>query len=350
MSKNRITFTDDFVLRDEKVGIGTTNPDASLTVFGTVRFGGISTQQSPDFFVANSGYIGFGTTNPTSNVEFKKAVRFSAIGATATENINLSPYTLQSGALSFESGNYSTQHFSVTNEETNVLFAVNNENAVPFLQVSDAGITSIRDGEFRSLKGVAAGATESEKVTISPYTEEAGALSFETADYQTQHFSVTNNPSNILFAINDEDGDSVFEVTSAGVVTFTDGNFRKFSGVAVGATESEIVTMFPYTEEGGSLSFENVEGSYQHLSLTNEIGGNVFAVNDNNANPLLQVSNSGVIHSGITTIGLTTLTTSPLGITTITPVMSFELQNNTTLRFRVRGTDGTLRTGIVTLS
>jgi len=206
------------------------------------------------------------------------------------------------------------------------------------------------DIEFKELTGVAAGAAASERISLLPYTEESGALSFENADYETQHFSVTNSPSNILFAVNNEDAASVFEITSAGVVTFTDGNFRKFSGVAVGATESEIVTMFPYTEEGGALSFENVVGNYQHLSLTNEIGGDVFAVNDDDANPVLQVSNSGVIHSGITTIGLTTLTTSPLGITTTTPVMSFELQNDTTLRFRVRGTDGTTRTGIVTLS
>jgi hypothetical protein len=331
-----------------RLSIGTTNPTENLTVVGTVLFGGNT--QNPNFYVANNGYVGFGTTNPTAEVEFKESVRFSAIGATSTENINLSPYTEEGGALSFENGNYDNQHFSVTNEVSNILFAVNDDDANPVLQVSADGVTTIQDGEFRSLKGVAVGATESEKISISPYNEEAGALSFENADYETQHFSVTNSPSNILFAINNEDAASVFEVTSAGVVTFTDGNFRKFSGVAVGATESEAVTMFPYTEEGGALSFENVVGSYQHLSLTNEIGGDVFAVNDDDANPVLQVSNSGVIHSGITTIGLTTLTTSPLGITTTTPVMSFELQDNTTLLFRVRGTDGTVRTGIVTLT
>lgn len=306
MAKNRITFTDDFVLRDEKVGIGTTNPTSTLdvrgdlnvgsgtssliynssanrlgigttnptenlTVVGTVLFKG--TTQNPNLYIANNGYVGFGTTNPTADVEFKQSVRFSAIGATSTENINLSPYTEEAGALSFENADYETQHFSVTNSPSNILFAVNNEDADPYLQVTDAGITSIRDGEFLS-----------------------------------------------------------------------------FKGVAVGATESEVVTMFPYTEEGGALSFENVVGSYQHLSLTNEIGGDVFAVNDDDANPVLQVSNSGVIHSGITTIGLTTLTTSPLGFTTTTPVMSFELQDDTTLRFRVRGTDGTVRTGIVTLA
>lgn len=206
------------------------------------------------------------------------------------------------------------------------------------------------DIEFKGLTGVAAGAAASERIRLNPYTEEAGALSFENANYDTQHFSVTNEVSNILFAVNNEDAASVFEVTNTGITTFTDLTFRKASGVAVGATASERVTMLPYTEEGGALSFENVVGSYQHLSLTNEIGGDVFAVNDDDANPVLQVSNSGVIHSGITTIGLTTLTTSPLGITTTTPVMSFELQNNTTLRFRVRGTDGTVRTGIVTLA
>ena len=345
MAKNRITFTDDFVLRNEKVGIGTTNPTDTLNTFGTVSFGG--TTQNPKFYVANSGYVGFGTTNPTADVEFKvDTVRFSAIGATSTENINLSPYTEQSGALSFESGNYQTQHFSVTNEESNVVFAVNDSNAEPYLQVTDAGITSILDGEFRSLKGVAVGATTSEKVSISPYTEEAGALSFEDADYDTQHFSVTNSPSNILFAINDENADSVFEVTNTGVTTFTDGNFRKFSGVAVGATASEIVTMLPYTEESGSLSFENISGEYQHLSLTNETGGDIFAVNDDNAEAVFAVSNSGVVHSGITTIGLTTTATAP----SVNATMSFELISNTELTIRVKGTDGTTRTGIVTLS
>jgi hypothetical protein len=348
MSKNRITFTDDFVLRDEKIGIGTANPDATLTTLGTVRFSG--TSQDPSFYVANTGYVGFGTTNPTENVEFKRNVRFSAIGATSTENINLVPYVEEGGALSFENADYDTQHLSVTNEESNILFQVNDIDADSYLQVINTGVTSIRDGEFRSLKGVALGSTESEKISISPYTDEGGALSFENADYENQHFSVTNTPSNILFAINNEDATPVFEITNTGVTTFTDGNFRKFSGVAIGATESEVVTMFPYTEEGGALSFENVVGSYQHLSLTNEIGADIFAVNDDDANPLLQVSNSGIIHSGITTIGLTTLTTAPLGITTTTPVMSFELQDNTTLRFRVRGTDGTVRTGIVTLS
>ena len=49
--------------------------------------------------------------------------------------------------------------------------------------------------------------------------------------------------------------------------------------------------------------------------------------------------------SGITTLGLGS-TSSPSVIST----MSFELTNNTTLTVRVRGSDGTTRVGIITLS
>jgi len=58
MSKNRITFTDDFVLRDEKIGIGTTNPFATLTVIGDTNISGIVTASS--FSGDGSDLIGFG--------------------------------------------------------------------------------------------------------------------------------------------------------------------------------------------------------------------------------------------------------------------------------------------------
>lgn len=50
------------------------------------------------------------------------------------------------------------------------------------------------------------------------------------------------------------------------------------------------------------------------------------------------------IATGISTIGIGT-TTSPDN-----SQLSFELASNTTLRVRVRGTDGVVRVGIVTLS
>jgi hypothetical protein len=70
MAKNRITFTDDFVLRDEKVGIGTTNPFATLTVIGNTNISGIVTASSfsGDAFNAYPFYSGITSsvfTSPT---------------------------------------------------------------------------------------------------------------------------------------------------------------------------------------------------------------------------------------------------------------------------------------------
>jgi hypothetical protein len=56
------------------------------------------------------------------------------------------------------------------------------------------------------------------------------------------------------------------------------------------------------------------------------------------------VSATNLIVSGITTVGLAS-TSSPSN-----SQMSFELTNNTTLTIRVRGSDGVVRSGIVTLS
>ena len=52
MAKNRITFTDDFVLRNEKVGIGTTDPGSTLTVVGDTNISGVVT--SSDGFSGDS--------------------------------------------------------------------------------------------------------------------------------------------------------------------------------------------------------------------------------------------------------------------------------------------------------
>ena len=49
--------------------------------------------------------------------------------------------------------------------------------------------------------------------------------------------------------------------------------------------------------------------------------------------------------TGVTTLGLSTVATAPDNES-----ISFELSSNTNLRVRVRGSDGVLRTGNITLS
>lgn len=74
MAKNRITFTDDFVLKNEKVGIGTTDPTATLTVIGDTNISGVVTASSfsgtivGNVSVNNIGLIGAGETTLTTKI------------------------------------------------------------------------------------------------------------------------------------------------------------------------------------------------------------------------------------------------------------------------------------------
>ncbi len=112
MSKNRITFTDDFVLRDEKVGIGTTNPNVTLTVIGDTNISGVVTASSfsGDAFNAYPFYSGITSsvfTSPTGvldpvisfpttankryiihSINVANKARFQPQGAGATVSIN----------------------------------------------------------------------------------------------------------------------------------------------------------------------------------------------------------------------------------------------------------------------
>ena len=60
MANNRIRFSNDFILKDEKVGINTTEPRALLDVGGDLYVSGVSTFN--DAYI--SGNLGIGSTNP----------------------------------------------------------------------------------------------------------------------------------------------------------------------------------------------------------------------------------------------------------------------------------------------
>ena len=111
-----------------------------------------------------------------------------------------------------------------------------------------------------------------------------------------------------------------------------------------GAATSELLQVRGYSAESGSFSIETFDRS-QLFSVTGDTS-TLFAVNDSLANTKFVVdANGNALITGITTVGLGS-TSNPLNNSS----MSFELTNNTTLTVRVRGTDGTIRTGIVTLS
>jgi hypothetical protein len=138
MSKNRITFTDDFVLRDEKVGIGTTNPFATLTVIGDTNIAGIVTASSfsGDAFNAYPFYSGITSsvfTSPTGvldpvisfpttankryiihSINVANKARFQPQGAGATVSINtlagaVTELTLVSAGTGYTVGDLGSQ-------------------------------------------------------------------------------------------------------------------------------------------------------------------------------------------------------------------------------------------------
>lgn len=109
MAKNRIGFSSDFVLLNNRVGIGTTNPNATLDVKGDINISGIVT--ITDFVALN------------------------AVGGASTQQIRVVPYTSDSGIISFEGD--AGQLFSISNTNTGTLFAVNNTLGVPILSVVD---------------------------------------------------------------------------------------------------------------------------------------------------------------------------------------------------------------------
>jgi len=144
--------------------------------------------------------------------------------------------------------------------------------------------------------------------------------------------------------------------------------------VAAGSSTDQYITLKPYELSNGTLSWEGSAGKL--LSITNNLtSGSIFSVCDSSGIPSIDVDASGIIAIGpyggsLSNVGIgTTNPTSKLhvvgnalitGISTVglgstsspsvNSTMSFELTNNTTLTVRVRGTDGTIRTGIVALS
>jgi hypothetical protein len=85
MANNRIRFSNDFILKDEKIGINTTDQQSLLDVGGSVNISenlvvsGISTFDSK---------IGIGTTNPTEELDISGNIKVS--GLSSTKNLYVS--------------------------------------------------------------------------------------------------------------------------------------------------------------------------------------------------------------------------------------------------------------------
>jgi len=132
--------------------------------------------------------------------------------------------------------------------------------------------------------------------------------------------------------------------------------------VSTGTTASYDIAIKATTSDSGTLSFEDPDSTKQYFYI-NKDTSTLLAINKSDYEPAFLVNAGGSVGIGTTNptsklhvIGdalVTGISTLGLGNTSTPPnnsQMSFELTSNTNLRIKVRGTDGVLRSGNITLA
>lgn len=357
MAKNRIRYGDDLVLKNNQVGIGTSTPTAKLDVTGDVKISGnlgvARTITNPSF----SGIITFvGLTTSNTNAGFAR-----------TNQIEVKSYSRDNGTLSFNG--YGNQILTLSDNFDNDTFVVSNyiPKAYSYILSGLFTPTDFIEQSFRidrtgnTIVGIG--------TTIGAKLDVRGSVSLGIAHTATT--SVINPLSITPHRIN---GDTTIFGQLRPRQPFSDlSNFPTSNYIAMSPT---------FGDNTGALNFYTGTASTtqipnQILSLSNNISGSLFRVNDPNVGftsatnltvgvaftAILEVNSNGNIGvgtsiptsklhvvgntliTGITTVGLGTIS-SPA----INSSMSFELTNNNTLTVRVRGADGTTRTGTILLT
>ena len=154
MAKNRILFSNDFVLKNERVGINTTDPQALLDVGGELKVSGVSTFVDIANFDNNvniAGTVGIGTV------------------------VDIIAYdTLSNGTLSFEGS--AGQLFSITNNLTSgSIFSVNDVSGIPSIDVDADG--TIQLAPYGSTEYVGVGKTNpTQKLDVAVSVKIDGGL------------------------------------------------------------------------------------------------------------------------------------------------------------------------------
>jgi hypothetical protein len=441
MAKNRITFSNELVLRDGKVGIGTSALNSRLNVFGGAEIEGV--------------------------------VKIVSSGTTSGEIIEQKHYRDNGGSIAYESGD---RHlFSVSNETDDLLYVISDDdgssvfsinksglgtitalnvkdgvniglslvvgNSVPALTVSDLGITTVRDLFQNRVNFTSVGSTDIENIQINHYqniayqpavgstTNNKGAISFDSSAgissdgitfFPASLFAISNGGGNIFsvggyryfsgspFPVIDvtQDGrlgigttnpQSDFNINTIaffsggiGVNTFTPAADVEIRGnLLVSGDNLATNRVFLRPQSSGINTFVPARGgiSYEGDIATGDTGGQLLTILNNNSSlltinnfvglssanfapagqrnivTLFEISSNGRVGIGTSVPTATLDVRGPVNITGISTIaitsttnpttnstMSFELTDNTTLTVRVRGTDGVVRTGIVSLS
>ena len=246
MANNRIRFSNNFVLKDEKVGINTTDPQALLDVGGELKVSGISTFSSAvnidgDLQVDGTSTLGFTTASSLyvsgiSTLELAAVSNLYVSGISTLSETNISTLNV-SGVSTFTGivttstdlyvggdlyvqdnlvfNSFAANSFDITNSASiggnlGIGTTTATENSkltiqqAPGSQALDIG-TDLKvssSGAFnpKVTIGSSVGAASTEKMEISAVSRDNGLL--EIANYGgNQLFSVSNDQSESAFSV-----------------------------------------------------------------------------------------------------------------------------------------------------
>lgn len=317
------------VTQSGRVGIGTTNPQEKLHIVGNAQ-------------ITGNVQITGGITTITTSLDVSSVLRVTSIGSTtAEEQIEIKHITPTSipnsptrGSVLFE-GVLEPIPF-----DGGQLVTILNDNSTLFGVSRILGITSTNPPpvgtrliepvlDISSSGNIGIGATNvSNKVQLNPINELIPSVVSSASSIGISTTIIGINTSGIAIGLEIQ---SFAGVIAAGTTVVSIGNAE----IGIGRT-----TLNNFIRTNTVLTFGS-RGNDRVVAITSAgfVGLGI-------TNPTVKLDVAGNVRiSGVSTVGLGS-TSSP----TVNSTMSFELTNNTTLTVRVRGTDGTVRTGIITLS
>jgi hypothetical protein len=246
MSKNRITFPSELIIRDRKVGIGTSTPTSTFNVLGTAEVTG--------------------------------ELKVTSIGSTSGEHIEVKHYRDNGGSVVYQSGD--KQLFSLSNDGE-FAYVISDDDGNPTLQVSNSGLTTITNLQQEDIKFLSTGSSEATRITAKHSTNNSGSLLFQSGIGAT------------ILEISPVKTDIITDFTTirSGLTTITNLQQEDIKFLSTGSSEATRITAKHYQDNGGSVVLESGEN---HLFSVDNEPDIYYSINDSEARAALTVSSSGI--------------------------------------------------------
>jgi hypothetical protein len=332
-----VTSSDGFYVNGSLIGgsiTGTNIVGTALSVTGISTFtngpvlvgGGDSTGTSAQRLQVTGGAsftgvgasVGIGTTNPRATLQVKDSLLVSA-GTTESYDIAIKATLSDGGTLSFEDPDSTKQYFSI-NKDTNTLFAVNKSNYESAITVNSTGNLGIGTTTPTSKlwvngDGYFVGVITANRIFSTQYGEFVGG-SISGTNLVGTALSVTgistfaNGPVLIGSATSTGTASQKLQVTGGAYIGGSVGigttnpratlQVKDSLLVSAGTTESYDIAIKATLSDGGTLSFENPDSTKQYFSI-NKDTNTLFAVNKSNYEAAITVNSTGNLGIGTTT-------------------------------------------------